>query len=222
MVLDGTKANNPMAAACQESHYNLVGGHAYGILKGMCLTDSYGDCQHKIIQMRNPWGLSKYTGPWSEDSDLWTYEWKQQANLAESNEGEFWVPLNLWRTLFAQAFNTHYREDWKFASIEGNHAEYTSNQQNSEFISFYNPVDQHVVIDCLQWEKRLFPAGERCNNEYTPMNYGVVLMNSQYSPVDTSPQQGFCDGKAIEIQLSEGTFNLRVSLLDNGGVSDDK
>jgi hypothetical protein len=112
MVLEGTKANNPMAAACNVSHYNLVGGHAYGILKGMCLTDSYGDCKHKIIQMRNPWGLSKYTGPWSEHSDLWTPEWKQQANLAGANEGEFWVPLNLWRTLFAEAFNTHYRDDW--------------------------------------------------------------------------------------------------------------
>jgi hypothetical protein len=26
----------------------------------------------------------------------------------------------------------------------------------------------------------------------------------------------------VEIQLSEGTYNVRVSLLDNGGVSDKK
>lgn len=77
IVLAGTKAKNPMAAACQVSRHNLIGGHAYGILKGICLTDSYGRCEHKLIQMRNPWGLSKYTGPWSEHSSLWTEEWKK-------------------------------------------------------------------------------------------------------------------------------------------------
>jgi hypothetical protein len=40
IVLEGTKRQNPMAAACQVSHHNLIGGHAYGILKGLCLKDS--------------------------------------------------------------------------------------------------------------------------------------------------------------------------------------
>lgn len=76
IVTEGYKARNPMAAGCDVSHYNLVGGHAYGVLKGICLTDASGNCQHKLIMMRNPWGNTKYTGPWSEDSDLWTPEWK--------------------------------------------------------------------------------------------------------------------------------------------------
>ena len=50
--------------------------------------------------MRNPWGLSKYTGPWSEKSPLWTEDFKRQADLANVNEGEFWVPLEDWRTDF--------------------------------------------------------------------------------------------------------------------------
>ena len=127
IVMEGTKNNDPMAAACTVSHYNLIAGHAYGILKGLCLTDAYGNCAQKIIQMRNPWGLSKYTGPWSEDSDLWTPEWKEQANLAGADEGEFWVALDDWRALYSEAFRTHYRDDWKLNSIEGNPAEYTQN-----------------------------------------------------------------------------------------------
>jgi len=38
IVREGTEASNPMAAACQSGAHNLVGGHAYGILKGLCLT----------------------------------------------------------------------------------------------------------------------------------------------------------------------------------------
>ena len=178
IVVDGTNARNPMAAACTVSHYNLIAGHAYGILKGLCLTDGYGNCVHKLIQMRNPWGLSKYTGPWSEDSNLWTPAWKQQANLAEANEGEFYVPLEYWRTLYSSAYNTHYRDDWKISNIEGNPSEYTASTQQNGFISFVQPVQQDVVIDCVQYHSRLFPSG--CKNEYTPLKFGFMVMTDQY------------------------------------------
>jgi len=32
IVVAGTEAGNPMAAACMVSHYNIIAGHAYGIL----------------------------------------------------------------------------------------------------------------------------------------------------------------------------------------------
>jgi hypothetical protein len=166
IVRDGTERRNPMAAACTVSHYNLIAGHAYGILKGLCLTDDNGDCVHKIVQMRNPWGLSKYTGPWSENSGLWTPEWKRQARLAEANEGEFWVPLNEWRALYSEAFNTHYRDDWVVSRYEGNPRVFAANRQVNGFVQFENRVSQDVVIDCVQNAERLFLAG--CKTEYTP------------------------------------------------------
>jgi len=86
--------------------------------------------------MRNPWGNTKYTGPWSDESSLWTDEWKAQANLANANEGEFWVPLNEWRTDFSSAFDTHYRNDWIIESFEGNPAEFTQDYQQNGFLSF--------------------------------------------------------------------------------------
>jgi len=76
LVEEGARAKNPMAAACMVSHYNMVPGHAYGILDTLCLTTN-GYCVHKIIKMRNPWGSSKYDGPWSEHSGLWTEEFKE-------------------------------------------------------------------------------------------------------------------------------------------------
>lgn len=208
IIVEGTNAKNPMAAACTVSHYNLIAGHAYGILKGLCLTEN-GECVHKIVQMRNPWGLSKYTGPWSEDSDLWTPEWKQQANLADANEGEFWVALDQWRALYSSAYNTHYRDDWKVASIEGNPATYTAGTQQNGFISFEQPVEQDVVIDCVQYHSRLFPSG--CDNEYTPLKFGFMIMTDQYQSMNTEPNMAMCNGGAIKLpNLAPGTYQVRV------------
>jgi hypothetical protein len=135
--------------------------------------------------MRNPWGLSKYTGPWSEQSPLWTADYKRQADLANVNEGEFWVPLSEWRTDYAQAFNTHYREDWNIHSLEGNPANFQSTTQESEWISFHNSEQQDVVLECTQWDKRLFPPS--CKNEFTPGNYGFLLYNSKVQQMHTQP-----------------------------------
>lgn len=208
IVLDGTKNRNPMAAACMQSHYNLIAGHAYGILKGLCLTTN-GECVHKLIQMRNPWGLSKYTGPWSEHSDLWTEEWKQQADLANANQGEFWVPLNEWRTDYAEAFNTHYREDWIISSIEGNPKDFESSGQVSQWLKFDTKEDQHVIVECTQWNARLFTPG--CANDYTPQQYGFLVYHSDMSQVNSSPSMGMCDGGAINMpSLKAGSYIVRV------------
>ena len=47
----------------------LVGGHAYSVLRAV---------EHKgkrFVIIRNPWGQSEWTGPWSDGSKEWTAEW---------------------------------------------------------------------------------------------------------------------------------------------------
>ena len=143
-----------MAAACMVNTDNLVPGHAYGVLQGLCLTTN-GACVQKLVQMRNPWGKVMYTGPWSDNSDLWTDEWKTQAALGTTNEGEFWVALEDWRSFYGGIYDTHWRDDWKVSSIEGNPATFTKSTQQNTLVSFVQTVEQDVIIDCVQYNKRL-------------------------------------------------------------------
>ena len=76
-VDDGTKKHYPMAAGTRVSNHGLIAGHAYGVLGSQELTDSSGAVVHKLIKMRNPWGSEKYIGDWSDDSSLWTAEWRK-------------------------------------------------------------------------------------------------------------------------------------------------
>jgi hypothetical protein len=54
----------------------MVSGHAYGVLDAIELKGGAHDGQ-KLIQMRNPWGINEYNGPWSEKSSLWTPDYRK-------------------------------------------------------------------------------------------------------------------------------------------------
>ncbi|KAF5362355.1 hypothetical protein D9756_002799 [Leucocoprinus leucothites] len=47
----------------------LIGGHAYSILKAIEVEGK------RFLILRNPWGKSEWSGPWSDGSKEWTPEW---------------------------------------------------------------------------------------------------------------------------------------------------
>lgn len=75
-ITDGVENDYNMGAGCSVSHYNMISGHAYGVLGAVVLSGGAHDGQ-KLIQMRNPWGTNHYNGPWSENSSLWTADYRK-------------------------------------------------------------------------------------------------------------------------------------------------
>ena len=66
-----------MGGDTDHDNHGMPGGHAYGVIGHAELTDSAGKVVHKLIKMRNPWGSERYNGDWSDDSKLWTPEWRK-------------------------------------------------------------------------------------------------------------------------------------------------
>jgi len=92
-VTNGFAKDYNMGAGCQVSHFNMISGHAYGVIGHATLSGGASDGQ-KLIKMRNPWGINKYTGPWSEKSALWTADYRKQAGGYETEDiGEFYIPI---------------------------------------------------------------------------------------------------------------------------------
>jgi len=75
---------------------NVAEGHAETCLGSLILYNADGSEHVKLIKMRNPWGHYQYNGPWSSKSDLWTPEFKKQADFGEATDGIFYTPLSLW------------------------------------------------------------------------------------------------------------------------------
>ena len=65
--------------------------HAFSVMKLLTVTDQFGT-DHRLVQMRNPWGEEWYYGDWSDSaSDRWTDDLRQQADHYEANDGKFFM-----------------------------------------------------------------------------------------------------------------------------------
>ena len=96
----------------------IVGGHAYTVLACYELTTDNGKV--RLVKMRNPWGVEQYTGPWSDESELWTDAYRQEVEKAtghaseRSNNGIFYMDIESFHQSF---YLTQINEDtsnWHF------------------------------------------------------------------------------------------------------------
>ncbi|KAE9397650.1 cysteine proteinase [Gymnopus androsaceus JB14] len=63
-TLDGTRSG------VYDSKINgLIGNHAYSVLRAVEVNGK------RFVVVRNPWGETEWTGPWSDGSKEWTREW---------------------------------------------------------------------------------------------------------------------------------------------------
>lgn len=86
----------------------LVNQHAYTVL-GVATYKG-----EKLVKVRNPWGVERYVGEWSDkDTKKWTQEAKDALNHHHAgSDGAFWMPLNLFQKYF-YAVHTALYHDWK-------------------------------------------------------------------------------------------------------------
>ncbi|XP_006008487.1 calpain-5-like isoform X1 [Latimeria chalumnae] len=78
----------------------LVKGHAYGVTDirkvrlGTGLLSYFKTNKLFMIRMRNPWGSTEWTGPWSDKSDEWknvSRGEREKMGVTVQDDGEFWM-----------------------------------------------------------------------------------------------------------------------------------
>ncbi|XP_035240094.1 calpain-12 [Anguilla anguilla] len=79
----------------------LVMGHAYAITNSNKVQQESGEVS--LIRLRNPWGFVEYCGPWSDKCKDWEKvdsAEKKRIELIEAEDGEFWINVEDFSTLF--------------------------------------------------------------------------------------------------------------------------
>ncbi|XP_034648609.1 calpain-12-like [Trachemys scripta elegans] len=76
-----------------EAH-GLMKGHAYSVT-GIDEVNYKGE-RKELLQLRNPWGKSEWTGRWSDESLLWLDldPGLQKTLQVKKDDGEFWMEMN--------------------------------------------------------------------------------------------------------------------------------
>ena len=73
--------------------------HAYSVLAVFEMTDA-SSVVHKAMVIRNPWGVSYYTGTWNKDDSNWTDDLAAQVPLGidprtdQASQGTFVMPAS--------------------------------------------------------------------------------------------------------------------------------
>ena len=100
----------------------------------------------QLIKMRNPWGVEKYTGPWSDkDTSKWTEAARKALGHTNANDGSFYVPADLYSQLFHGIASVNFRNDWKRA-VRDDAAWDRNSDRNTLKHTFSNPTAQQVAI----------------------------------------------------------------------------
>lgn len=79
----------------------IVLGHAYSVIS-VFEFQAYGQ-NVQLMKMRNPWGKQgEWTGDWSDESDLWTDEYREICGSSIGDDGIFFIPLENYLTHFCE------------------------------------------------------------------------------------------------------------------------
>lgn len=76
----------------EKSATGIVAGHAYSILDVRDIINSQGN-PARVLQIRNPWGKFEWNGEYSDSSNLWTPQQRQELKIVAADDGIFWMKL---------------------------------------------------------------------------------------------------------------------------------
>ncbi|PUU77477.1 hypothetical protein B9Z19DRAFT_1086267 [Tuber borchii] len=83
-----------------EERSGIISGHAYSVLKAREVKGK------RFVLVRNPWGSTEWTGPWSDGSKEWTAEWMTLLEHQFGDDGAFWMSYDDFVHKFSQIDRT--------------------------------------------------------------------------------------------------------------------
>jgi calpain-15 len=95
----------------------LVSLHAYSLIK---VREFSGI---KLMQIRNPWGGTEWSGDWSDNSPLWTDALKQELGWTAENDGTFWMSLEDFRKHFTSVTICRAYDNFRYKNVQSSQEE---------------------------------------------------------------------------------------------------
>ena len=113
-LLTGSTENND-----RNSYQGLVSSHAYTILdvQEVHIATKKGKKKEKILKLSNPWGKYEWKGRWSDYSDVWSQELRQQLQFEKADDGKFWISIEDFVESFGQVCSCKYNKNYLTTSL---------------------------------------------------------------------------------------------------------
>jgi hypothetical protein len=115
-------AASPAGSDKDKSSLGVVFGHAYSVMD-VAVVDGV-----KLVQLRNPWGQTEWTGAWSDNSKEWNqkrkqivYERMKEQRVAQTeigvDDGVFWMSFSDFFTHYSVLYVARYFDKSEFTEV---------------------------------------------------------------------------------------------------------
>mmetsp|Transcript_8610 Transcript_8610/g.8569 ORF Transcript_8610/g.8569 Transcript_8610/m.8569 type:complete len:676 (+) Transcript_8610:23-2050(+) len=150
----------------------LVTLHAYSVIAAREVTSRRGP--EKLLQIRNPWGEQEWQGDWSDNSDLWTPELKQELGWSNVNDGTFWMAYDDFADYFSNVTICRVHDDYYYEALH-----YTQSKDAFAVfkVTLANPGETYFIS--TQVDDRVF--GEESGYQYSPTRIIAAKLNENYA-----------------------------------------
>jgi len=191
-LIDGQNMMFVMSAGSgKKENEGIVSGHAYSIL----YVKELKEIGLKIMKLRNPYGEVEWTGDWSDDSDLWTKELREELKVNSEDDGIFWISFDDFIKYFEILNICKIHKDYKNYEIHIKKKEVFS----PVLIEMNLSEDSHVYIQIHQRNKR-FRLKDNSFPEQVIIN--LILLDENYNFVDSIYSKN--NVECIERRMSKG------------------
>lgn len=143
-----------MTATCIYNINGLANYHAYTLLSVHELQSGV-----QLIRMRNPWGSETYNGPYSDGSDDWSDQDKNDVEYIDEDDGKFYMLFEDFLAAFPSYQIAMFNEDFEVVQDDKDVPE------DALRYNMMNPVDQAVKITVDYPFPYVTPAGCDVKND---------------------------------------------------------
>ena len=183
----------------------IHGSHAYSILRA----ENYG--KERLLMVKNPWGRSEWTGPWSDGSSQWTAESIKDLGHTFGDDGIFWIRFEdllrkydvIWRTRL-------FDSDWKITQQWTTVAVPWGEQFQDSKFEVVIEKDAPTVIVLSQLDDRYFrgltgPYGFQ-------LSFRVHKAGEEDYIMRTYGERNGKRSTSVELDLEAGTYEIRLKI----------
>jgi Calpain family cysteine protease len=90
----------------------ILEGHAYSIMDAV--EHIVDGTSYRLVKVRNPWGNTGWSGPWSDGAAEWTPQWMERLQHKFGDDGVFWMSYDDLLRKYQRLDRTRiFGPDWK-------------------------------------------------------------------------------------------------------------
>jgi hypothetical protein len=172
-------------------------GHAYSVLRAV---DYSGE---RLLMVKNPWGRTEWTGPWSDGSQEWTAQALKDLDYTFGNEGIFWMPYTDFLQRFVQIWCTRlFSPEWRISQHWTTIQVPWSGGYTPTIFEFTLTSSSRTVIALSQLDSRYF--GGLTGQYFYELAFRLQMHNDEKYII-----RGYSSGDrsaVTEVDLKPGTY----------------